>query len=332
MRSAPGSRDETVKCNVSPRALSAAVERRHRQMKTFTAAVTRLLSWLPLRAGRGCAAWLGRLMDALGTRAASVTRINLARCFPGLDGVALTRLARRSLGHTSCLVFESGPLAHWPGERLAKLVVSERGREQLTARRKDGRPSDGRPSDGGVLMLVPHFGNWEFICYVLGSLQFVALFDPPRVRALKEPLRRSRERFGARLLPANAGGLRAAYRQLRGGGLVCLLPDQVPEFRGGAYAPFFRASCADHDACPSIDSAHAAGRDARQRQPRAGRVQPGLRTIGAKTSTQARQPHSHKRSTRPSRNSSRRDPAQYQWEYKRFKKQRQGQPPVYPKR
>ena len=300
-------------------------------MKTFTAAVTRLLSWLPLRAGRGCAAWLGRLMDVLGSRAASVTRINLARCFPGLDDVALTRLARRSLGHTSCLVFESGPLAHWPGERLAKLVVSERGREQLTARRKDGRPSDGRPSDGGVLMLVPHFGNWEFICYVLGSLQFVALFDPPRVRALKEPLRRSRERFGARLLPANAGGLRAAYRQLRGGGLVCLLPDQVPEFRGGAYAPFF-----GHPAL-TMTLAH---RLIQRTRPAvllgsASRVPGGFSLVyeplgediyadQAATFAQAL--------NEAIEELVRRDPAQYQWEYKRFKKQRQGQPPVYPKR
>ena len=295
-------------------------------MKTFTAAVTRLLSWLPLRAGRGCAAWLGRLMDVLGSRAASVTRINLARCFPGLDGVALTRLARRSLGHTSCLVFESGPLAHWPGERLAKLVVSERGREQLTARRKDGRPSD-----GGVLMLVPHFGNWEFICYVLGSLQFVALFDPPRVRALKEPLRRSRERFGARLLPANAGGLRAAYRQLRGGGLVCLLPDQVPEFRGGAYAPFF-----GHPAL-TMTLAH---RLIQRTRPAvllgsASRVPGGFSLVyeplgehiyadQAATFAQAL--------NEAIEELVRRDPAQYQWEYKRFKKQPQGQPPVYPKR
>ena len=295
-------------------------------MKTFTAAVTRLLSWLPLRAGRGCAAWLGRLMDVLGSRAASVTRINLARCFPGLDDVALTRLARRSLGHTSCLVFESGPLAHWPGERLAKLVVSERGREQLTARRKDGRPSD-----GGVLMLVPHFGNWEFICYVLGSLQFVALFDPPRVRALKEPLRRSRERFGARLLPANAGGLRAAYRQLRGGGLVCLLPDQVPEFRGGAYAPFF-----GHPAL-TMTLAH---RLIQRTRPvvmlgSASRVPGGFSLVyeplgehiyadQAATFAQAL--------NEAIEELVRRDPAQYQWEYKRFKKQPQGQPPVYPKR
>ena len=295
-------------------------------MKLFTALVTRMLSWLPMWCGRGCAAWLGRLMDVLGTRAASVTRTNLARCFPGLDDPALTRLARGSLMHTGCLLFESGPLAHWPGERLAKLVVSERGREQLTARLQQGRPSD-----GGVLMLVPHFGNWEFICYVLGSLQFVALYDPPRVDILEQPLRRSRERFGARLLPANAGGLRAAYRQLNAGGLVCLLPDQVPEVRGGTYAPFFghpaltmtlahRLIQRTRPAVLLGSASRVPGGFSLAYEPLGEAIYADRAALFAQALNEAIE------------ELVRRDPAQYQWEYKRFKRQPQGYPPVYPKR
>ena len=290
-------------------------------MKRLTASVTRLLSWLPLGAGRRFSAWLGWLMDSLGVGAAMVTRTNLARCFPELDDRALTALSRRSLAQTSLLLFESGPLAHWPSERLARLVVSETGRRQLVA----------RLDEGGVLLLVPHFGNWEFICYVLGSLRFVALFDPPRIRSLEYPLRRSRERFGAQLLPANAGGLRAAYRKLDAGGLVCLLPDQVPGRRAGVYAPFF-----GHPAL-TMTFAH---RLIQRTRPAvmlgsARRVRGGFGLVYKPMGEDiyADEPEAFAQALNGAiEEIVRGDPAQYQWEYKRFKSEPPGHPRVYPKR
>ena len=252
---------------------------------------------------------------------AAVTRINLSRCFPELDPGALEKLTRASLGHSGCLLFESGPLAHWPRERLTGLVVSETGRDLLAT----------RLGDGGVLMLVPHFGNWEFLCFALGSFNLIALYDPPRVRSLEASLRRSRERFGARLRPANAGGLRAAYRELRAGGLVCVLPDQVPGGPGGAYAPFFGQPALTmtlaHRLIQRTRPTVLLGSARRVRNGFALAYEPLGEDIHA-TSPAAFAGALN----RAIEELVQRDPAQYQWEYKRFKKQPPGHPAVYPKR
>lgn len=290
-------------------------------MKLLAQALTRLLSWLPLVAGRRLAAWLGLLMSRIGTDMARVTRINLARCFPDLEPAAREDLVRRSLEHTACLLFESGPLTHWSRARLEKLVVAEAGRTTLTA----------SLTKGGTLMLVPHFGNWEFICFALGSLQLVALYDPPRVRSLEQPLRYARQRFGARLHPANAAGLRVAYRQLQAGGLVCLLPDQVPEGRGGVHAPFF-----GHPAL-TMTLPH---RMIQRTRPTvllgsARRVEDGFRLVyePMPDAIHADEPETFAAALNQAvENLVQRDPAQYQWEYKRFKHAPQGHPLVYPKR
>ncbi len=293
---------------------------RHRGMSLLIAVLTRLLGWLPLAAMRAIARAVGWLLLHSRSDMARITKINLSKSFPGLDERAVDRLAKQSLSHTACLFFESGALVRWPSHRLRQLIVAETGRDRL----------DAGLATGGVLLLVPHFGSWEFICFALGPLQFVALYEPPRLRSLETPLRRMRERFGARLHPINASGLRAAYRQLGQGGLVCLLPDQVPEVSGGLYAPFF-----GHQ----VLTATFAHRLIARTRPAvmlgsARRVPAGFSlAYEAVGEAWATSPQAFARGlNRAIEELVRRDPAQYQWEYKRFKRQPEGQPEFYPKR
>ena len=91
----------------------------------------------------------------------------------------------------------------------------------------------------GVLLLVPHFGNWEFLALFLGRFQLVALYDPPRQQTLEVPVKQARQRTGAKLVPLNRKGLKTAYQTLKSGGLLGLLPDQVPDRSSGIHVPFF---------------------------------------------------------------------------------------------
>ena len=290
-------------------------------MKRCAAALTRLLGWLPLAVSRRCAAGLGWLMGRLDTESARVTRTNLGICFPELEKRERERLAYRSLGHTACLLFESGPLAHWSRERLRRLIVSETGRQSLDAGLRKG----------GVLMLVPHFGNWEFICFSLGGTGPVSLYNPLRFGPLDEALHRARERFGARLYPVGAGGIRTACRQLDAGGLVCLLPDQVPGAQGGVYAPFYGR--------PAL-TATLAHRLIQRSRPTvmlgsARRVSGGFELVYERLGAgfHTGDPQAFARALNGAvEGLVGRDPAQYQWEYKRFRKQPAGYPAVYPKR
>ena len=285
-------------------------------------AATRLLSWLPLPLARRAAHRIGEWAAGLPINPARVTRINLSRCFPDLDETALAALTRESLGHTCQLFAEAGALRHWRGDRLQRLAVRETGREWIASAFAQGRP---------VLMLVPHYGNWEFLCYLLGEFAPVALYDPPRLRALQVPLLGSRQRFGMRMAPATPSGLRQIRRALHPRGLACILPDQAPRPEAGVFAPFFgqpaltmtlpfRLAQKTGAALLLGSALRVPGGFAAHYQPFAEVSDLDGPEAFAKALNQAIE------------TLVRIYPAQYQWEYKRFKRPLPGCPTPYPKR
>jgi KDO2-lipid IV(A) lauroyltransferase len=239
-----------------------------------------------------------------------VTRINLARCLPELPAAARERLVRASVTSTALLFTEAGIVFHWPSERWRELVLRVDGEALLTQAKENGR---------GVLLLVPHLGNWEFLSLYLGEYGITALYDPPRLSALDRPLRHARSRTGATLVPLGRRGTRALYRTLSSGGIAVLLPDQVPERESGVYTEFF-----GH---PALTMTFAHRLAARTRpvvlfavalrvtggfEVRFVPAEPDMCAADVRTAT-ASMNRSIERLVRDA-------PEQYQWEYKRFKR------------
>lgn len=171
-----------------------------------------------------------RLISALSLRPAIVTRLNLSWCFPEQTERSLQALTIASLAETVQLALESGMTFHWNMQKLDRQIAAVKGDGLLESALQTGR---------GVLLLVPHFGNWEFLALYLGRYKLVALYDPPRHDVVDDLLKQARERTGASLLPIDHQGLRVASRTLQRGGLLGILPDQVPDRRAGIHAPFF---------------------------------------------------------------------------------------------
>ena len=300
--------------------MATLILRSRRIVERLLAGLLRLFAALPLRLGWRLADWLGVATWFLRTDAARITAVNLAKCFPELDPSARKALARRSLGHTWRLLIEAGPLTYWSGARLGKLLIDESGRSLVTEPLEQGR---------GLLMLVPHYGNWEYLCHVLGGLGFVALYDPPRLAGIEPLLLRSRQRFGATLVPGTPAGLRAAHKTLKAGGFAAILPDQVPA-QGGVHAPFF-----GHPALTmTLAQRMAETSGAPLLIGSARRVRHGFVAEYAPFPTDFDLGDPTAFATALNRSIEtlvRRDPAQYQWEYKRFKKPPPGSPDPYPK-
>ena len=285
-------------------------------------AITRLFALLPLRWAWRLADVLGGLTWALGADAARVTRINLVRCFPGLTDAEREILGRASLRHSWRLLLETGPLSHWPAERLHVLLAKETGRELIKE-----RPAGKR----GLMLLIPHFGNWEYLCYLLGEFGMVALYDPPRIRGLEAHLLRSRQRFGMRLAPTTQRGLRLAYDALRRGGVIGVLPDQVPQPEAGVFAPFFGQPALTMTLVQRL--AQRTGAEVLLGSAR--RVPGGFAALYEPLGADAVARDSQAFANALNRGIEklvRRDPAQYQWEYKRFKRQPLGQANPYASR
>ena len=284
--------------------------------------LARALSLLSLSGQRRIGRWLGWLVWQLRAAGARHTLINLSMCFPDMPPAARDRLARESLAHTGQLLAETGTTFYWGEEHWRQLILSVEGEGLLTG---------GGAVSGPLMILVPHFGNWEFLALYLGKLGVTALYDPPRVAALEPVIVAARSRSGANLLPIGPRGMRGFVQALQHDRLVALLPDQSPERDGGVYVPFFGTTAL------TMTFAHRLIRrsGARVLMGTALRCEGGFRLRFMGLPEQIADPDPVVSATVMNQAIEAlvmTDPAQYQWEYKRFKRPPPGVPYPYPRR
>jgi KDO2-lipid IV(A) lauroyltransferase len=216
---------------------------------------------------------------------------------------------------------ELGAVWSWPGERLARCFVDTRGIELLEAGARRGK---------GVLFAAPHLGCWEMTSHYaqLHGYRLTALYRPPRQRALDPLVRACRQRFGARLVPTDAGGIKALLRALRHGECVGILPDQDAG-RDGAMAPFFGIPAATMTLYARlVRRSGATPLLAFAERLAGGRYRLHLRPLP--TAVGDRDPDIAAAALNDAVEAAVRElPAQYQWTYRRFKTRLPGTPSRY---
>ncbi len=188
------------------------------------------LGLLPWSVNRALGGLAGRIMALLPNPARRVTRVNLELCLPELAESERRRLERRSLVETGKGMLELARLWHRPDDGLAR-VRSVEGDDQLRSALDAGEP---------VVVLAPHLGCWEVLNFWLSRhFDFHALFNPSGLDRVDRLIQQGREHFGSTMYPATGRGVAGLVRALRRGALTAILPDQVPDRRGGRFAPFF---------------------------------------------------------------------------------------------
>ncbi len=191
------------------------------------------LLWSLAALPRPVSQWLGKVIGAghlgLNTRACQVTRANIALCFSDLDSSAQNRMVHQSLINTGRTLLETP--AVWLGKpgRIDTWIAEVSGENLLDAR---------LASNQGLIVILPHLGNWElFNVYFARKGKMTALYQPPRKAYLAGLMAKIRNQFGNEMVATNVKGIARLYRTLRDGGVVTILPDQVPA--RGVFAPFF---------------------------------------------------------------------------------------------
>lgn len=278
-----------------------------------------LIAWLWRRFSRCQLRTLWRLAGvllpiyrALAHRERRVTRDNLARAYPMLDHEQRARLARISLRHSIVTALELG--FAWQGKASA-VNASIKHIEGLSLL------EEAQALKKGVIVLAPHFGNWEVLNFWLSShMPFTAMYEPPRIQRLDDIIRAGRERMGAHLVPTTARGVSALLKALKRGEAVGILPDQVPDDAGGVMAPFYGYPAYTATLLPKLVSRTGAQVivSVARRLPRGEGytlhfMRADERVYADDDATAA---HGVNASVE---NVIALDPAQYQWEYKRYK-------------
>lgn len=165
-------------------------------------------------------------------RARSTTRINLRLCFPDRSDSEINELTLRSLQNTTCTALEMGKAWVAPVAKTLSLVREIQGLENLQHDIQSGK---------GVILLAPHLSNWEIFGPAVAShgIKSNFMYKPPKIEAVDRLLKATRSRNNISLAPANRTGVATLLKALKAGELVGILPDQVPELDGGEYAKFF---------------------------------------------------------------------------------------------
>ncbi len=279
--------------------------------------------WVLSRLPRGASQFLGRLIGRLNwlfkTRSYQVTHANLSLCFPDMEKGEREYLEQQSLMNTGQTLMEIPAAWLASPEQLGQWINRISGEHLLDTAIAEGK---------GVIILLPHIGNWElFNLYYSARGKMTALYQPPRKAYLREMMKRIRHRFGNELVATNARGITRLYRRLEEGGTVIVLPDQVPA--SGIYVPFFGVDALSD----KLISRLVQKTGARVVAATVTRLENGQFEVGIKAADDTIYSDDIVTSVRAVNKTVedcvREIPAQYQWEYKRFRERPAGQKKVY---
>ncbi|MGM8932089.1 lysophospholipid acyltransferase family protein [Salinicola halophyticus] len=191
----------------------------------------RLLSHWRLKTIWSLAGLASHVLYAVSRRERHVTRRNLEVAYPDESSEKRRDRIKTSLRHSAATMLELGFAWIARPKRVEASVVEVHGRELLDNARADNR---------GVIVLAPHFGNWEMLNFWLSShFPFTAMYEPPKIADLDPVIRHGRERMGAELVPTNPRGVAALLKALKRAEAVGILPDQEPDWGSGVFAGFF---------------------------------------------------------------------------------------------
>ncbi|WP_405538638.1 phosphatidylinositol mannoside acyltransferase [Streptomyces sp. NBC_00075] len=145
---------------------------------------------------------------------------NYARVVPDATPERLAELSRAGMRSYLRYWMESFRLPAWSPERV-KTGFEAEGIHHLT---------DGIASDRGVILALPHLGNWDLAgAWVTTKLEtpFTTVAERLDPESLYDRFVAYRESLGMEVLPHNGGtAFGTLARRLRDGGLVCLVADR----------------------------------------------------------------------------------------------------------
>jgi len=191
-----------------------------------------LLAKLPLPVLSVFGYCLGTLFWLIPNKKRHISNINLCLCLPSLPRLKRLNLLRLSLINEAMTLLEIPALLSLPQTRLDSMIKEVRGLNNL---------DEGIEKGKGVILAIPHLGNWELIgLYASARHPMTSLYRPQhRSPDLDDFIRIARQRFGSKLVPTDASGVRALYKALENNEVTAILPDQNPGKGTGVFAPFF---------------------------------------------------------------------------------------------
>lgn len=191
----------------------------------------KLIALLPLSIARLLARAITTVLGLFNNEISRITKLNLKMTQPQLTEAELKILTHQSVTGTLINVFEMPIIWQKDDSWVTKKILNIKNEALMTTALAENK---------GLIVICPHIGNWE----IFGrTLPFHAtttnMYQPPKITAVENLVRRGRERSGAKLVPTNQRGIAALLKALRAGEIVGILPDQVPHANAGEFSQIY---------------------------------------------------------------------------------------------
>ena len=195
----------------------------------LAAFIIRFFAALPMPVAQALGWLLGRLLYWLPNNSQHQTWLNIERCFPQLTPRQQSQLVQQSLVHTSIAMMEMGHNWCANPDQQRRRIKTVKGAELLSAEASAGR-----------IVLTPHFGNWElFASWLAQQTALTALYKPAKLAQLDKLIADGRQAAGMALAPASARGVMTLKRALKKQQSILILPDQEPPKQSALKVTFF---------------------------------------------------------------------------------------------
>jgi Kdo2-lipid IVA lauroyltransferase/acyltransferase len=190
----------------------------------------RLFAAMPLPVNHAFGSMLGVLMVLFRSKLHTIVVENIQRCYPSMSEADKKQFIADTLKESGKTITEMGPMWRWSDEKILATVKQVSGKQYLDEAIAKGK---------GVILAIPHLGAWEQVgLYCANLYPMTSLYKPPKLKAIDPVIRNARQRTGAKLVPTDSKGVKSLFVALKKAEMVAILPDQEPKNGTGAFAPF----------------------------------------------------------------------------------------------
>jgi len=196
--------------------------------------IIRSLGLMSLSVARGFGNFIGSLLILTRSRMYKVTKKNLALCFPDVSEVEREQLAQASLKQTGQTIAETG--IAWAGTEKKFRRNEAKIQNVVNAHLFEKAMADGK----GVLLLTMHLGNWEWITsYLPQRCDLLAMYKMAKMPGLEKAMLDARQASGIKLVAAGKEGVMTFTKHYQDRKACIIVPDQEPSEKSGVWADFF---------------------------------------------------------------------------------------------
>lgn len=270
-----------------------------------------LLSPFNLRVGYIFCDFISSIIISFNTKIVKVSRINISIAYHRKNKKAIESIVRRSVKQSIRSYYETLFCLSRSQSKLNKSIFKVENRYLYSQANRDF----------GLILLSTHNRSVDLLLNQITSQETVtAIFKPIKIKAFNEFIKKNRQKSGSHVFETNFTGVKELFSALKRGETIAMAADQVPAKSMGVYEDFFGKKVYTTNLIPSLHSKTKAPIVSVAIHSESPSNHLYIR-YGSKTTYKKEIPYDAKAMNLEIEKIININPEDYNWEYKRFKKQ-----------